>query len=450
MRTMLLAAVTAAFCSATLAAQEVRRVTLAEALDLSLRAQPAMVQARQAVRQAAAEERQRTAQFLPSVNSNASTRKSGGARINQFGVPTQVESFFSSSVGLSASWEVFTGFRRGAQRSAARATSDQRYATLRRQEYATALATKRAFFTARATAELVSVRQTSLRRADEQMKLTVERLRLGATTRSDSLRARVVYGNAQLALIEAQNALRDAQAGLGRTIQMDGLAEPIYDSTLEARVQVVDTAALMGEAMERAPSIREADAAVASAQAQKGVARAAYLPTVSLGSGYTWAAGNGTTFIRDSVSNLIVDTIAPTVRPFAGRYLSGWNVSLTVSYPLFNNLTRETNAIAADAGLENALAQARDARLALAASLTTALAALDAAAARIDVSSVSVRAAEEDLRLQRERYRLGAATIIEVLQSQESLDQAQVDLVQARYDYLVARAEVEALVGRSL
>jgi outer membrane protein TolC len=52
--------------------------------------------------------------------------------------------------------------------------------------------------------------------------------------------------------------------------------------------------------------------------------------------------------------------------------------------------------------------------------------------------------------MQRERYRLGAVTIIEVLTSQGNLDQAQVDLVQARYDYLVARAQIEAVVGHSL
>ena len=133
-----------------------------------------------------------------------------------------------------------------------------------------------------------------------------------------------------------------------------------------------------------------------------------------------------------------------------GRYASGWTARLTVAYPLFNNLTRETNLITADASTQSAVARARDARLAVSTSLTQYIAALDAAAAKIDVSLVSVAASEEDLRMQRERYRLGAVTIIEVLTSQGNLDQAQVDLVQARYDYLVARAQIEAVVGHAL
>jgi outer membrane protein len=414
-------------------AQEPRRVTLAEALELAGRSQPAIVTARQDARVANAQARQTTASFLPSLTSNASTSTSGGSRIGQFGQPTSLPSYFSSTLGLSANWEVFTGFRRGAQRSAAHATSDQRDATLRRQEYAIALATKQTFFQALAFHELVNVQQTRLRRADEQLKLTSERLRLGATTRSDSLRARVEYGNAQLALITAQNNLRNAQANLARAIQVEGLVMAAYDSALELRLGSLDTATLLREAMAVAPAVREADAAVTAARANWRASRSSYLPTFSVGGGYTWAAG---------------DTSAHS--PFVGRYLSGWTARLTVAYPLFNNLTRETNVITADANTQSAVARARDSRLAVSTSLTQYIATLDAAAAKIDVSLVSVAASEEDLRMQRERYRLGAVTIIEVLTSQGNLDQAQVDLVQSRYDYLVARAQIEAVVGHGL
>ena len=429
-------------------ADVVRYITLEEAITLSVRAQPANVAARQDARLANAQERQASAAFLPSVSVNTSTSRSGGSRASQFGVPTQVESFYSSNIRLSANWDVFTGFARGARRSAADATSNQRDATVRRQEYATILGTKRTFFETLAFAELVRVQQTRLQSADEQLKLTSERLRLGATTRSDSLRARVEYGQAQLALIDAQNNLRIAQANLARAVQVEGLVMAQFDSNLAVRTDL-DTATLMREAIANAPSIREADAAVENARAQKKVSRAAYLPTISLGASNTWLAGNNSINIRDTSGN-IIRTIEPTGNPYGGRYLSGWQFSLTATYPIFNNLTRETNSISSDATFQSNVARARDARLQLSASLTQQISALNAAAARIDVSRVSVIAAQEDLRMQRERYRLGAVTIIEVLASQGNLDQAQVDYVRARYDYLVARAEIEALVGRSL
>jgi outer membrane protein TolC len=78
------------------------------------------------------------------------------------------------------------------------------------------------------------------------------------------------------------------------------------------------------------------------------------------------------------------------------------------------------------------------------------LAELDAARARIEITQTSVVAAGEDLRVQQERYRLGASTIVDVLTSQEALNQAEVDVVNARFDYLRARAQLQALIGRNL
>lgn len=422
-------------------AQDVRNVSLAEALELARRDQPSVVQARQNVRVADAAARQATAAFLPSVTTTASTSTTGGSRINQFGATQTVPSFYSSTFGITASWDVFTGFRRGAQRSAANATANQRDATLLQQQFATDLATKQAFYAALQSAELVGVQQTQLRLATEQVRLTSERLRLGATTRSDSLRAMVTQANAQLGLINAQNSLRTAQANLARAIQLPGLVMAMADTTLEARLTSLDTTALINEAMASAPSVLQADAAAEATRANVAVNRSAYLPTATISLGNTWAAG------------LTPDTskrISGTTSPFSGQYASGWNARLTVTYPLFNNLSRETNYITADANLQSAVAAARDARLALQASLLQQISALGAASASIDVSRVSVQAAQEDLRMQTERYRLGAVTIIEVLTSQANLEQAQVNLVSARYNYLVAKAQIEALVGHSL
>jgi len=52
--------------------------------------------------------------------------------------------------------------------------------------------------------------------------------------------------------------------------------------------------------------------------------------------------------------------------------------------------------------------------------------------------------------VQQERYRLGISTIVDLLTSQEALNQAEVDQVNARFDYLRAKAQLEALIGRNL
>jgi len=64
--------------------------------------------------------------------------------------------------------------------------------------------------------------------------------------------------------------------------------------------------------------------------------------------------------------------------------------------------------------------------------------------------TAALTAAREDLRVQLDRYRLQEATIIDVLTSQNELAQAQSALIQARFDYRVARAQIESIIGRQL
>jgi outer membrane protein len=103
-----------------------------------------------------------------------------------------------------------------------------------------------------------------------------------------------------------------------------------------------------------------------------------------------------------------------------------------------------------EADVDVAEANAADARRAVQADLELRFAELDAARSRIEITGISVVAAREDLRVQQERYRLGASTIVDVLTSQEALNQAEVDVVNARFDYLRAKAQLEALIGRNL
>ena len=97
-----------------------------------------------------------------------------------------------------------------------------------------------------------------------------------------------------------------------------------------------------------------------------------------------------------------------------------------------------------------AQSRADDTRRGVNAQLTQQLAALETAFAQLDIAQSNVAATTEDMRVQQERYRVGAATILDLLTSQANLTQAQVSLVQARFNYVIARATLAALVGRDL
>jgi outer membrane protein len=125
-------------------------------------------------------------------------------------------------------------------------------------------------------------------------------------------------------------------------------------------------------------------------------------------------------------------------------------VWLSLFLPLFNQFQREQQVVQAWVNEDNATAALRDARLGVRADLVQLLGVFRSAEERTASQVATLEAAEEDLRVQQQRYTAGGSTQLDVLTSQTQLDQARRDLIRARYDLRVARAQLEALVGRDL
>ncbi|OLC45642.1 MAG: hypothetical protein AUH68_04145 [Gemmatimonadetes bacterium 13_1_40CM_4_69_5] len=424
---------TAGLFAARVAAQQPaagpQQVTLQEAVRRALQVQPAMVQAQGTVRNAQLSMLASNGEFLPSISTGGSWSRAGGTRFNSQTsqiVSTPTASSYSGSI--SASVDLFTGFRRLADRRASAATEHAADAGLVNERFQVTLLTKQAFYNAIATEELVRVAEAQVARARQELQISVDKLRAGSATRSDSLRSAVDLGNARLALLQAQANLATAQANLGRQVGVDQPLRAVPDSALPS---VPDTTGLRGQVVESAPQVQQAEAQARAAGAQVAVSRAAYWPTLN----YT-------------ASNSFSGFEAPWQG--TGAYTKGWNVRVSLNWTLFNGFARERLMTSASVARDLAEAQAADTRRGVGAQYTQQLAALLTAYAKLDITASNVAAATEDLRVQQERYRVGAATILDLLTSQASLTTAQTNLVQARFDYLIARAQLEALVGRQL
>ena len=94
--------------------------------------------------------------------------------------------------------------------------------------------------------------------------------------------------------------------------------------------------------------------------------------------------------------------------------------------------------------------QEDDARLAARQQADGALQDVRTAEQAIVIAEEALNVAEEDLRVIRERYRVGVATVLELVSSQIAVVQAGATAVTARYDYVLARAQLEAVLGRGL
>lgn len=417
-------------------------LTLAEAVERAERTQPRMIQAAGQLRTAEARIRSAKGAYLPDLNFSTSARESytegERADVTTGQILAANSSTTSLNTSVNTSIELFDGFRRGAESRAARANRESAAEGFEDARYQQQLATTNSYFDVLAASQLVRVREASVRRADEQLKVSIARLRAGAAIRSDSLRSLVTLGNARVQLINAQTQQATAEANLGRLVGMDGRVGGVDDSTFYRLVDGVDSAALRVEALNRAPQVRVADASARAARAAIGVARAGYWPTLTLDASNTLTGADQ--ILRRST----------TVSDTSFRFNQQRQASVRVSWPIFNRFTREQNISNQRANAETAEANAGEARRLVLANLTTRVAELDAARTRIGIAQTSLAAATEDLRVQQERYRLGVATIVDVVTSQEALAQAEVDEVTARFDYLRAKAQIQALIGRQL
>jgi outer membrane protein TolC len=117
---------------------------------------------------------------------------------------------------------------------------------------------------------------------------------------------------------------------------------------------------------------------------------------------------------------------------------------------VFDQFTRQQAMAQAQVAEANADAQARDARLAAAQTVAQQLAALGTARAQAATQRVAITAGEEALRVQRQRYQLGVATISTCSRPRRSSRRRGCSWRQARFAARAARAQLEALVGRDL
>ncbi len=414
-----------------------KSMTLDQVVAAALQASPSVVQGEGAVRSAAAGERAAIGSFLPSVSlsSGATLAGNGLAGRTVAGVPADAtavgaQTTTSYTAGVSASMDVFDGGKRTAELARAHAESAQADAGLLQQRNDAGLAAKSDFCDVLRQGELVKAAQGEAQRAGEALSAAQDRLKAGAATRSDVLRAQLALTQAQQALSQAQSARSTAAYTLGRAVGYDGPVSPVAPASLDPRPLALTAAQLDSLVTTQAPAVHVAEASVKASQASVGAARSQYLPQLSVRGGYDLSAGNNNPALSGTRDN--------------------WSLSANVTLPVFDGFQREQAVTQANAATDAARATLEDARRGQRVDLQKDLAALDHAQNQIRLGQQAVASAQEDLRVQQERYRLGAATMLDVITSQTALTQAEQGLVNARFDYQVARAQVEALAGRSL
>jgi outer membrane protein len=418
----------------TRAPDSARKISLNEAIRMADQNAPAAVQAEGVERTSRAAKVSAVGAIMPSVTLNAGRviQYGGGqTRVNSNGEQVTIASAPVNSTGLNLNMTLFDGGQRLYALRTAKYDIAAAEANRVAVKYSVALQVKQQYYAVLAAIESRDAAEYQMTQAAEQFRTSVAKVRAGVATRSDSLRGVIQIGNAQLALITAQSNKEAADAALTRLVgsQVPVTADPA--SVQENMAALPDSAELAALAR-NGPAVQQAVANVEASEEQTKASKATYLPSLSASYSRT---GSGT----DTRFGLGDDPFS-----YNGR------LSFSLSYPIFNNFQREEQVVRARVAETNAQVTLRDTQLAQQEGLTQNIGALRSASQRVAIQLASVAAAQEDVRVQQQRYNIGMSVLLDLITSQAALATAEQALIQARYDYRIARAQLEALIGRDL
>lgn len=181
--------------------------------------------------------------------------------------------------------------------------------------------------------------------------------------------------------------------------------------------------------LERRPDISAAARRVAAANAEIGVARAAWFPNISIG-----ANGGG----ESSAVSLLTST--------ASRV---WSLGTNVDWPLFEGGRRWANIAAARARAETAAAEYRSVVIHAVVEVEDALGALDVLRRQEAAQRATVESARKTVDLAFQRYEAGLVPYFEVLDAQRTLLDAEVDATRIRGERFAATVILIKSLGGS-
>jgi len=263
----------------------------------------------------------------------------------------------------------------------------------------------------------------------EQLELLRRNFELGALAMADVKAQEATLAQTEATLPPLQKQLaqqRNLLTALAGRFPSEELAERFELSALQLPQEL--PVSLPSKLVEQRPDVRAAEAQLHSASAEVGVAIANMLPQVTLSAAYGGTATQ-------------IGQLFQTGNVF-------WSVAGSVTQTIFQGGTLLHRKRAAEAALDQAVAQYHSAVITAFQNVADALRALQYDADALKASLRAERAAAESLDIARRQMELGSISYLTQLTAEQSYQQALINLVQARANrYADTAALFQALGG---
>jgi len=328
---------------------------------------------------------------------------------------------------ITASYDIFTGGQKFAELSRSGAALESAHAGELVQRFTTAFLTEFDYYDVLANSELDRVARDRLRRAREQLAVARAKVSSGAAVQTDSLNLRLELTRAQIAQLQQASKLRVARLQLGRRIGAPGPVDAAPLDSAFAPELPISLADAITQAAAQGPQYRRVAADERAASALYRSRLGNFLPHATL----SWT---GVGFDNKFV-------------PSGAKFTQ---LSLAISFPLWDNMRRELSVSQARVSRDVARAIRNDMERAVQHDVTAAYDAFVTLRTSVGLSADALAAARESFRIQQTRYQSGATTILDLLDAEVNLSQAEADYVAARYGTRLALAGLETILGKRL
>ena len=394
-------------------------LTMARAVEIPLAYHPQIFQAMQSLVAATAQVHQARAAFWPQLSTGAGESRSTA---NSAGIQesSHAQNSFNGSVGLDLLVYDFGKTPAMVRQSYANLIAATE--NLRATRSDVTFSTRTAFLNLGKALELEQVANEAVRQNQSHLDQVKAFVEVGRRTRYDLTKSEVDLGNAKLALINARNDALTARASLNRSLGLD--TDPGYK--LQPDFSAVFTAYPVDQLMIRArqfhPRLKVLQAKERVANAAVDEAIAELYPEIGLQAKY---GISGTRF------------------PLTWN----WSAALQGSLQLFTGGRQTWRINEVITQLRSARSQTVEFEQTLYEDIQTALSGFNSSQERLSLADLITQQATESLELITERFRLGAASSVEVTDAQVALTNARGEQVKAKFDYQAAIAQLKHACG---
>jgi len=303
-----------------------------------------------------------------------------------------------------------------------------------------ALSVRRQFYEVVKAIKLAEVAEGSLQLSRDDERRVKAMFEVGSVSKSDLLKAQVRSAQSELSLLQSRHAVIVQRIELARQMGVDEAGLGDVDTLLTPQVLTFDEAALLAEAGSKRPDLIAAEASLASARASHGAARLGRLPYVTAGGSVSFnQKTNFTNTDRTSGIDLTGETSVD--RDLRAQVAVRWDI--------FSLATVDARIASSKAALLNAQEQRDALRRNLASEVRQAILAHREATESQVAAQRGLESATENLKLTQEKYNVGSATILELIDAQVQLETAKSDLVRALAAIRVAEAQINRVRGQS-